>query len=162
MTRNHGGGVIRRGIIRKESLRREASGRHLGGDWEASTVGFPPKPQQTSPKTEHWKIWSCCSWSTRHVLKDGEILSMKLHKCVFCDMEYVIIVEGVFYWGLPLILEGPGHKEKHISRNTLTFISILTLRMNITLAFPRTFPCVFSYICFHSWVIDFMVHTFIH
>jgi len=36
MTRNHGGGIIGRGVIEKESLRREASGRHLGGIWEAS------------------------------------------------------------------------------------------------------------------------------
>jgi hypothetical protein len=31
MTRNHGGGIIGRGVIEKKSLRREASGRHLGG-----------------------------------------------------------------------------------------------------------------------------------
>ena len=38
MTRKHGGGIIGRGIIEKESLRREASGRHLGNvcHWEAS------------------------------------------------------------------------------------------------------------------------------
>ena len=40
MTRNHGGGIIGRGIMEKASLRREASGRHLGdiweGNWEAS------------------------------------------------------------------------------------------------------------------------------
>jgi hypothetical protein len=51
--RNHGGESIERAIIEKESLRREASGRHLGGIWyasgmhlgsiwEASTLGFPP------------------------------------------------------------------------------------------------------------------------
>ena len=34
MTRNLGGGIIGRGIIQKESLRREASGKHLGGIWE--------------------------------------------------------------------------------------------------------------------------------
>jgi hypothetical protein len=31
MTRNHGGGIIARGVIEKELLRREASGEHLGG-----------------------------------------------------------------------------------------------------------------------------------
>jgi len=36
MTRNHGGGIIGRGIIEKESLRRKVCGRHLGGIWEAS------------------------------------------------------------------------------------------------------------------------------
>jgi hypothetical protein len=36
MTRDHAGRVIGREIIEKESLRREASGRHLGGIWEAS------------------------------------------------------------------------------------------------------------------------------
>jgi len=36
MTRNHGGGIIGRGVIEKESLRREASGRHMGGNWGAS------------------------------------------------------------------------------------------------------------------------------
>ena len=40
--KNHGGGIIGKGIIEEESLRRKASGRHLGGIWEASTVGFPP------------------------------------------------------------------------------------------------------------------------
>ena len=34
MTRNHEGEIIGRGIIEKGSLR-EASGRHLGGMWEA-------------------------------------------------------------------------------------------------------------------------------
>jgi hypothetical protein len=36
MKRNYGGGIIGRGIVEKESLRREASGRHLGGIWEES------------------------------------------------------------------------------------------------------------------------------
>ena len=35
MTRSHGGGIIGRGSIEKESLR-GASGRHLGAIWEAS------------------------------------------------------------------------------------------------------------------------------
>ena len=35
MTRNHEGDIIGRGIIEKGSLR-EASGRHLGGMWEAA------------------------------------------------------------------------------------------------------------------------------
>ncbi len=34
MTRNHEGKIIGRGIIEKGSLR-EASGKHLGGMWEA-------------------------------------------------------------------------------------------------------------------------------
>jgi hypothetical protein len=42
MTRKHGGRIIGRGRIEKDSLRREASGRHLreifeaSGIWEAS------------------------------------------------------------------------------------------------------------------------------
>ena len=36
MTRNHGGGLIGREIIEKESLRKAASRRHLGGIWKAS------------------------------------------------------------------------------------------------------------------------------
>ena len=36
MKRNHGGGIIGRGIIEKYALRREASGRHMGGNWGAS------------------------------------------------------------------------------------------------------------------------------
>jgi hypothetical protein len=36
MTRNHGGGLIGREIIEKESWREEASGRHLRRIWEAS------------------------------------------------------------------------------------------------------------------------------
>jgi hypothetical protein len=35
MTRSHGGGIIGRGIIEKESLRRETSERYLGGISEA-------------------------------------------------------------------------------------------------------------------------------
>ena len=36
MTRNHGGGLIGREIIEKESWREEVSGRHLRCIWEAS------------------------------------------------------------------------------------------------------------------------------
>ncbi len=36
MTRNHGGVIIGRGIIEKESLSREAFGKHLGSIWKAA------------------------------------------------------------------------------------------------------------------------------
>ena len=39
MTRNHGGGIIGREIIEKESLRGEASRRHLGGIWSRRYLG---------------------------------------------------------------------------------------------------------------------------
>jgi hypothetical protein len=41
MRRNHGGEIIGRGIIEKESLRRGASWKHLGCIWEASGR-YPP------------------------------------------------------------------------------------------------------------------------
>ena len=36
MTTNDGGRIVGRGIIKKASLRREASARQLGGIWKAS------------------------------------------------------------------------------------------------------------------------------
>ena len=62
MTRNHGGEVIGRAIIEKESLRREASDRHLGGIWEAAggswRLGAPggsktPKSMPLSAKIQN-------------------------------------------------------------------------------------------------------------
>ena len=59
--RNHGGGIMEEvslgGIMEEESWRRnhggaiwEASWRHLGGIWTASTLGFPPWPQTQTIK----------------------------------------------------------------------------------------------------------------
>jgi hypothetical protein len=49
MTRNHGGGIIGRGIIKKEPLRREVSGRHLGGIWDA-------RMEVRSPSTVNYEV----------------------------------------------------------------------------------------------------------